>query len=211
MKKFFSMMAACLLLAGVTACNDDDETSYEYTPLTKAERMAQLRNMQGNYEGTVFYNINEYTNKADSANITATLTASDSLMQINNLPIKIIEKQLQEKYRGKLDTTAVMPTLNAHLSVYLPWGYLPSDAEKVHWFTFIPGDKNNSTSFPVSYGGEQRMMTISYSLQSNNYASNGAYTNNRMAVQFIIKSVAIDGEFGATYISEIMNARLIKK
>ena len=210
MKKILSLIAVCLLVVGFTSCNDDDD-KYEYQSLTKEERAAQLRDMVGNYTGTLYYNVNEYTNRADSANISATITAEDSTMTISNLPIKIIAKRLESDRASKLDTTAVMPTLEANVSVYLPYGYLPEDSKLVHWFEFIPKGENMQTKFPVTYNGQDRVMTVGYTTRYNSYPSNGAFSGKRIVLQFIINSVAIDGEFPAQYIYEVMNARLTRQ
>lgn len=210
MKKILSLMAVCLLVVGFSACNDDDD-KYEYKELTKEQRAQQLRDMEGNYDGTLYFNINEYTHRADSTTISATITASDSTMTLSNLPLKIIAKRLESDRASKLDTTAVMPTLEANARPYLPYGYVLDDTKLVHWFEFIPKGQNYQVQFPVNYGGTQRTMTVTYATRYNTYASNGAFTGNRMVLQFIINSVSVDGEFPSQYIYEVMNARLIRQ
>ena len=211
MKKIFSLLAVCLLFVGFTSCSDDDDNSYKYEALTKEQRAAQLRDMAGDYTGWVHYNKNDYTAKYDSAAVTATLTAEDSLLSINNLPVRIVTHQLAQDYKNKIDTTGTMPRLDANLEVYLPYGYVPDDSKLVHWFYFTPNYKNLEVTFPVSYDGKLHNMTVTYSTRYNSYASSGAFTGNRLVAQVYISSVALDGVFSKQYINEVLDARLTKK
>lgn len=211
MKKILSLLAVCLLFVGFTSCSDDDNDGYKYEALTKAQRAEQLRDMAGDYTGWVHYNKNDYTSKYDSAAVTATLTAEDSLLSISNLPVRIVTHQLAQDFKNKIDTTGTMPNLDAHLEVYLPYGYVPEDSKLVHWFYYTPNYKNLETTFPVNYDGQLRNMTVTYSTRYNNYASSGAYTGGRLVAQIYINSVALDGVFAKQYINEVLDARLTKK
>lgn len=223
MKKILSLLAVCMIFVGLASCGDDDDlkptpnpaTSKDSTRtyLTPEERAAQLRDMQGVYKGWAYFKYNDNISRyKDSAMVSATVTSNDSLMVIKNLPLRIITNRLDRSYAQHLDSTAVIPDVEATVRIYLPAGRTPAHANMFeHWFWFLPRGKNYQMTFPVTYDGQERNMTLTFAPNYSSFASNGAFLVRRMLFNVIISSVSLEGVFNNQAINEILEPRLIRQ
>lgn len=223
MKKILSLLAVCMIFVGLASCGDDDDlkptpnpgTSKDSTRtyLTPEERAAQLRDMQGVYKGWAYFKYNDNTSRyKDSAMVSATVTSNDSLMVLKNLPLRIITNRLDRSYAQRLDSTAVIPDIEATVRIYLPAGYTADRANMYeHWFWFLPRGKNYQVTFPVTYDGQERNMTLTFAPNYSSFASNGAFLIRRMLFNVIISSVSLEGVFNNQAINEILEPRLIRQ
>lgn len=223
MKKILSLLAVCMIFVGLASCGDDDDLKPTPNPgtgkdstrtyLTPEERAAQLRDMQGVYKGWAYFKYNDYAGKyKDSAMVSATVTSNDSLMVLKNLPLRIITNRLDRSYAQHLDSTAVIPDVEATVRIYLPAGRTPAHANMFeHWFWFLPRGKNYQMTFPVTYDGQERSMTLTFAPNYSSFASNGAFLVRRMLFNVIISSVSLEGVFNNQAINEILEPRLIRQ
>lgn len=223
MKKILSLLAVCMIFVGLASCGDDDDLKPTPNPgtgkdstrtyLTPEERAAQLRDMQGVYKGWAYFKYNDNISRyKDSAMVSATVTSNDSLMVIKNLPLRIITNRLDRSYAQHLDSTAVIPDIEATVRIYLPAGYTADSANMYeHWFWFLPRGKNYQMTFPVTYDGQERNMTLTFAPNYSSFASNGAFLIRRMLFNVIISSVSLEGVFNNQAINEILEPRLIRQ
>lgn len=223
MKKILGLLAVCMIFVGLASCGDDDDLKPTPTPgtgkdstrtyLTPEERAAQLRDMQGVYKGWTYFKYNDNISRyKDSAMVSATVTSNDSLMVIKNLPLRIITNRLDRSYAQHLDSTAVIPDIEATVRIYLPAGYTADRANMYeHWFWFLPRGKNYQMTFPVTYDGQERNMTLTFAPNYSSFASNGAFLIRRMLFNVIISSVSLEGVFNNQAINEILEPRLIRQ
>lgn len=223
MKKILSLLAVCMIFVGLASCGDDDDLKPTPNPgtgkdstrtyLTPEERAAQLRDMQGVYKGWAYFKYNDYAGKyKDSAMVSATVTSNDSLMVLKNLPLRIIINRLDRSYAQHLDSTAVIPDVEATVRIYLPAGRTPAHANMFeHWFWFLPRGKNYQMTFPVTYDGQERNMTLTFAPNYSSFASNGAFLVRRMLFNVIISSASLEGVFNNQAINEILEPRLIRQ
>lgn len=223
MKKILSLLAVCMIFVGLASCGDDDDLKPTPNPgtgkdstrtyLTPEERAAQLRDMQGVYKGWAYFKYNDNISRyKDSAMVSATVTSNDSLMVIKNLPLRIITNCLDRSYAQHLDSTAVIPDIEATVRIYLPAGYTADRANMYeHWFWFLPRGKNYQMTFPVTYDGQERNMTLTFAPNYSSFASNGAFLIRRMLFNVIISSVSLEGVFNNQAINEILEPRLIRQ
>lgn len=223
MKKILSLLAVCIIFVGLASCGDDDDLKPTPNPgtgkdstrtyLTPEERAAQLRDMQGVYKGWAYFKYNDNISRyKDSAMVSATVTSYDSLMVIKNLPLRIITNRLDRSYAQHLDSTAVIPDIEATVRIYLPAGYTADRANMYeHWFWFLPRGKNYQMTFPVTYDGQERNMTLTFAPNYSSFASNGAFLIRRMLFNVIISSVSLEGVFNNQAINEILEPRLIRQ
>lgn len=223
MKKNLSLLAVCMIFVGLASCGDDDDLKPTPNPgtgkdstrtyLTPEERAAQLRDMQGVYKGWAYFKYNDYAGKyKDSAMVSATVTSNDSLMVLKNLPLRIITNRLDRSYAQHLDSTAVIPDVEATVRIYLPAGRTPAHANMFeHWFWFLPRGKNYQMTFPVTYDGQERNMTLTFAPNYSSFASNGAFLVRRMLFNVIISSASLEGVFNNQAINEILEPRLIRQ
>lgn len=223
MKKILSLLAVCMIFVGLASCGDDDDLKPTPNPgtgkdstrtyLTPEERAAQLRDMQGVYKGWAYFKYNDNISRyKDSAMVSATVTSNDSLMVIKNLPLRIITNRLDRSYAQHLDSTAVIPDIEATVRIYLPAGYTADRANMFeHWFWFLPRGKNYQMTFPVTYDGQERNMTLIFAPNYSSFASNGAFLIRRMLFNVIISSVSLEGVFNNQAINEILEPRLIRQ
>lgn len=223
MKKILSLLAVCMIFVGLASCGDDDDLKPTPNPgtgkdstrtyLTPEERAAQLRDMQGVYKGWAYFKYNDNAGKyKDSAMVSATVTSNDSLMVLKNLPLRIITNRLDRSYAQHLDSTAVIPDVEATVRIYLPAGRTPAHANMFeHWFWFLPRGKNYQMTFPVTYDGQERNMTLTFAPNYSSFASNGAFLVRRMLFNVIISSVSLEGVFNNQAINEILEPRLIRQ
>lgn len=223
MKKILSLLAVCMIFVGLASCGDDDDLKPTPNPgtgkdstrtyLTPEECAAQLRDMQGVYKGWAYFKYNDNISRyKDSAMVSATVTSNDSLMVIKNLPLRIITNRLDRSYAQHLDSTAVIPDIEATVRIYLPAGYTADRANMYeHWFWFLPRGKNYQMTFPVTYDGQERNMTLTFAPNYSSFASNGAFLIRRMLFNVIISSVSLEGVFNNQAINEILEPRLIRQ
>lgn len=223
MKKILSLLAVCMIFVGLASCGDDDDLKPTPNPgtgkdstrtyLTPEERAAQLRDMQGVYKGWAYFKYNDNISRyKDSAMVSATVTSNDSLMVIKNLPLRIITNRLDRSYAQHLDSTAVIPDIEATVRIYLLAGYTADRANMYeHWFWFLPRGKNYQMTFPVTYDGQERNMTLTFAPNYSSFASNGAFLIRRMLFNVIISSVSLEGVFNNQAINEILEPRLIRQ
>lgn len=223
MKKILSLLAVCMIFVGLASCGDDDDLKPTPNPgtgkdstrtyLTPEERAAQLRDMQGVYKGWAYFKYNDNISRyKDSAMVSATVTSNDSLMVLKNLPLRIITNRLDRSYAQNLDSTAVIPDVEATVRIYLPAGRTPAHANMFeHWFWFLPRGKNYQMTFPVTYDGQERNMTLTFAPNYSSFASNGAFLVRRMLFNVIISSVSLEGVFNNQAINEILEPRLIRQ
>ena len=223
MKKILRLLAVCMIFVGLASCGDDDDLKPTPNPgtgkdstrtyLTPEERAAQLRDMQGVYKGWAYFKYNDNISRyKDSAMVSATVTSNDSLMVIKNLPLRIITNRLDRSYAQHLDSTAVIPDIEATVRIYLPAGYTADRANMYeHWFWFLPRGKNYQMTFPVTYDGKERNMTLTFAPNYSSFASNGAFLIRRMLFNVIISSVSLEGVFNNQAINEILEPRLIRQ
>lgn len=223
MKKILSLLAVCMIFVGLASCGDDDDLKPTPNPgtgkdstrtyLTPEERAAQLRDMQGVYKGWAYFKYNDNISRyKDSAMVSATVTSNDSLMVIKNLPLRIITNRLDRSYAQHLESTAVIPDIEATVRIYLPAGYTADRANMYeHWFWFLPRGKNYQMTFPVTYDGQERNMTLTFAPNYSSFASNGAFLIRRMLFNVIISSVSLEGVFNNQAINEILELRLIRQ
>ena len=223
MKKILSLLAVCMIFVGLASCGDDDDLKPTPNPgtgkdstrtyLTPEERAAQLRDMQGVYKGWAYFKYNDNISRyKDSAMVSATVTSNDSLMVIKNLPLRIITNRLDRSYAQHLDSTAVIPDVEATVRIYLPAGRTPAHANMFeHWFWFLPRGKNYQMTFPVTYDGQERNMTLTFAPNYSSFASNGAFLVRRMLFNVIISSASLEGVFNNQAINEILEPRLIRQ
>ena len=223
MKKILSLLAVCMIFVGLASCGDDDDLKPTPNPgtgkdstrtyLTPEERAAQLRDMQGVYKGWAYFKYNDNISRyKDSAMVSATVTSNDSLMVIKNLLLRIITNRLDRSYAQHLDSTAVIPDIEATVRIYLPAGYTADRANMYeHWFWFLPRGKNYQMTFPVTYDGQERNMTLTFAPNYSSFASNGAFLIRRMLFNVIISSVSLEGVFNNQAINEILEPRLIRQ
>ena len=223
MKKILSLLAVCMIFVGLASCGADDDLKPTPNPgtgkdstrtyLTPEERAAQLRDMQGVYKGWAYFKYNDNISRyKDSAMVSATVTSNDSLKVIKNLPLRIITNRLDRSYAQHLDSTAVIPDIEATVRIYLPAGYTADRANMYeHWFWFLPRGKNYQMTFPVTYDGQERNMTLTFAPNYSSFASNGAFLIRRMLFNVIISSVSLEGVFNNQAINEILEPRLIRQ
>lgn len=223
MKKILSLLAVCMIFVGLASCGDEDDLKPTPNPgtgkdstrtyLTPEERAAQLRDMQGVYKGWAYFKYNDNISRyKDSAMVSATVTSNDSLMVIKNLPLRTITNRLDRSYAQHLDSTAVIPDIEATVRIYLPAGYTADRANMYeHWFWFLPRGKNYQMTFPVTYDGQERNMTLTFAPNYSSFASNGAFLIRRMLFNVIISSVSLEGVFNNQAINEILEPRLIRQ
>ena len=223
MKKILSLLAVCMIFVGLASCGDDDDLKPTPNPgtgkdstrtyLTPEERAAQLRDMQGVYKGWAYFKYNDNISRyKDSAMVSAPVTSHDSLMVLKNLPLRVFTNRLDRSYAQHLDSTAVIPDIEATVRIYLPAGYTADRANMYeHWFWFLPRGKNYQMTFPVTYDGQERNMTLTFAPNYSSFASNGAFLIRRMLFNVIISSVSLEGVFNNQAINEILEPRLIRQ
>ena len=79
------------------------------------------------YKGWAYFKYNDNISRyKDSAMVSATVTSNDSLMVIKNLPLRIITNRLDRSYAQHLDSTAVIPDIEATVRIYLPAATRPT-------------------------------------------------------------------------------------
>ena len=219
MKKILSLLAVCMIFVGLASCGDDDDLKPTPNPGTGKDSTRtyltpeELRDMQGVYKGWAYFKYNDNISRyKDSAMVSATVTSNDSLMVIKNLPLRIITNRLDRSYAQHLDSTAVIPDIEATVRIYLPAGYTADRANMYeHWFWFLPRGKNYQMTFPVTYDGQERNMTLTFAPNYSSFASNGAFLIRRMLFNVIISSVSLEGVFNNQAINEILEPRLIRQ
>ena len=204
MKKILSLLAVCMIFVGLASCGDDDDLKPTPNPgtgkdstrtyLTPEEPAAQLRDMQCVYKGWAYFKYNDNISRyKDSAMVSATVTSNDSLMVIKNLQLRIITIRLDRSYAQHLDSSSVIPVFEATVRTYLPAGYTADRANMYeHWFWFLPRGKNYQMTFPVTYDGQERNMTLTFAPNYSSFASNVAFLIRRMLFNVIISSVSLE-------------------
>ena len=190
-------------LAALVACNDDkDGDDYVFVPLTPAEKAAQINEMQGNYTGKLYYNINIYAATiGDSTNISWTVNAADSTLLIQDFPMKAIAGSISSTEMQEAFLNGGTNPLKTQLYLYRPWG--TEGPLQTAYFNIIPkGDEDLAVKMPLTIGGEQKNVTLLFTtgMQTSAYSayySVGQFYNKALVANLILKQVVVDG--GSTY------------
>ncbi|MCI7309729.1 MAG: DUF4840 domain-containing protein [Prevotella sp.] len=168
------LVMACFvtLSTALTACiGNDNEDNYVYTPLTPAEKSAQINNMAGTYRGKALLYLSDgyRLSKKDSADITLTV-ATDSTLRINNFPLRLLTHQLTNealKTAVKTQTTAFI----SNIFLYKPFGIERqiTNHQDFHFFSLwnasLPStEKIWTIKLPYTYNNEQSSMSMTLSV-----------------------------------------------
>lgn len=203
--KHLTMAVIALAVSAMTtSClnSDNDDDNYQYVPLTQAQKTTQMGRMAGTYQGELLSNYREFSNtilyRDTVKNITATLSASDSVLTLNDLPVKALTRKMDETMAGKIDMNSAPITLKAVLHPYLPYGYTN---EQGYFFAISQGKDNKSDAFTLSIkddNGEYapHKTTIEYATRMGyNITPSGIYqlSNSAFGAQFILYKMAIEG------------------
>ncbi|MCR5131770.1 MAG: DUF4840 domain-containing protein [Prevotella sp.] len=200
-KLFFATLTA-LVVAGFASCNSDDEDAYVFVPLTPSELAQQINEIQGTYEGSVYFKYNSYYSAfTDSTGANWKVTATDSVMTIENVPMKVFATNIQNEALKTAIQNDSTHNLNVHLSLYRPYG--TEGTLQTYYYGAVPfGEDNYVVTLPLTVGEEQKNVTFTFASSFSasyysGYYSVGTFYNKTMTTYLILKSVKIEG--GGTY------------
>jgi len=198
-RKLFFATLTVIVVAGFASCNsDDDEDAYVFVPLTQAELTQQINEIQGSYKGSVFFRYNSYYAAfTDSTGANWKVTASDSLMTIENVPLKVFASHIQYEALRNAIANDSTHNLKVHLSLYRPYG--TSGTLTTYYFGAVPfGEENYVMTLPLTIGEEQKNVKFTFATSYavtyyNGFYSVGTFNSNTMTTYLILKSAEIEG------------------
>ncbi len=203
------LVMACFvtLSTALTACiGNDNEDNYVYTPLTPAEKSAQINNMAGTYSGKALLYLSDgyRLSKKDSADITLTV-ATDSTLRINNFPLRLLTHQLTNealKTAVKTQTTAFI----SHMFLYKPFGIERQITNHQDFYFFnlwnaslSATEGNWKVELPYTYNNQQSLMYMSLPLNQSsglNTQSPNMYTRKSDNIVFYFMPDYLQWESG---------------
>ena len=195
LKKTILPLMAIAMMALAACSNDDNEDSYIYVPLTPAEKAEQINNMQGTYQGQCFFAPDMYYLAfTDSVKASWTVTASDSVITINNFPMKVFVENIVDKNMREALQNDSIHSIPSRVVLYRPWG--TTGTLQNAYFNFIPkGSSDFTVEIPLEIDGvEKKVSFIFNSVYMNSTYSVGAFNTNEMAFNMILKQLKIEGE-----------------
>ena len=196
-----------IALMALVACNsDDNEDSYIYVPLTPAEKAEQINHMQGTYQGKCFFAPDlYYLAFTDSVKASWTVTASDSLITINNFPMKAFTSAIDNLEMKEAFSNDSTQTLKLSVYLYRPWG--TSGTLSNAYFNAIPkGTEQLKVTVPMTFGSEVKNTTLQFGTSFRNaFYAEGAFDNQK-AMYFYMILEKISVENGPMYYANTMIA-----
>lgn len=196
-KTLLPMLMLMLAVSTLVSCNNDDVEEYVYVPLTPAELAQQINEMRGNYEGSLYYRyIPTYNVFNDSTGAQWRVSATDSIMTIENVRLKAFATYIQnQELRQALENDSTQ-NLSVRLSLYRPWG--TEGTLQTYWFGATPvGTQDYVVTLPLKVGEETKNVTLNFSSNFYNNYSAGYFGNNEMLVYLVLQTASIEG--GGTY------------
>ena len=204
-KTLLPLMAFAMMT--LVACNsDDNEDSYIYVPLTPAEKAEQINNMQGTYQGHCFFAPDLYFLAfTDSVKASWTVTASDSVITIDNFPMKAFTPAIENLEMKEAFSNDSTQTLKVNVYLYRPWG--TSGPLTNAFFNAIPkGTEEMKTTVPMKFGSEVKNTTLHFATNfRNTFYAEGAF-DNKKAMYFYMILEKISVENGPMYYANTMIA-----
>ncbi len=181
---------------GLTSCfGDDDDDKETIHQLTKEERAAQVREMAGNYQGWIYYG-DDQTLKTDSAAIFWTVTAPDSTLALNSLPVGIFKQGINDKAIREIFDTPDVVSVRAELQPYVNTSKTPG------FYTYWALPKNDVVEFDIFKEDATHHVKVNFAYQMDAYVNTyststfysvGEYLEGKMLAYLLIKSVVVDG------------------
>lgn len=202
-KTLLPLMAFAMMT--LVACNsDDNEETYTYVPLTPAEKAEQINRMQGTYKGQCFFAPDLYFLAfTDSVKASWTVTASDSVITIDNFPMKAFTPAIENLEMKEAFSNDSTQTLKVNVYLYRPWG--TSGPLTNAFFNAIPkGTEEMKTTVPMKFGSEVKNTTLHFATNfRNTFYATGAFDNkNAMYFYMILEKIVV--EDGPTYYANTM-------
>ena len=206
LKKTILPLMTIAMMALAACSNDDNEDSYIYVPLTPAEKAEQINNMQGTYQGQCFFAPDMYYLAfTDSVKASWTVTASDSVITINNFPMKVFTPAIDNLEMKEAFSNDSLQTLKLSVYFYRPWG--TSGPLTNAYFNAIPkGTEQLKVTVPMTFGSEVKNTTLQFGTSFRNaFYAEGAF-DNKKAMYFYMILEKISVENGPTYYANTMIA-----
>ena len=155
LNKMMLVTFSSIALLGITSCNLDNNKDNK--GLTPAEVKVAYESVKGNYTGKVFFNrLNESATslERDSLPVSATIN-TDSTLIINNLPMKVLTGQLENKeLKNSIESLGT-----TNLKCYI--GFVKKDP-----VTFLVNP--TPLSLNINYKGKAQLFKTSFFLNNRN-------------------------------------------
>ena len=206
LKKTIMPLMVIAMMALVACNSDDNEDSYIYVPLTPAEKAEQINHMQGTYQGKCFFAPDlYYLAFTDSVKASWTVTASDSVITINNFPMKAFTSAIDNLEMKEAFSNDSTQTLKLSVYLYRPWG--TSGTLSNAYFNAIPkGTEQLKVTVPMTFGSEVKNTTLQFGTNFRNaFYAEGAFDNQK-AMYFYMILEKISVENGPMYYANTMIA-----
>ena len=197
LKNLFMLLCAFAGLT-LTSCLSDDDNDNTISPLTPQQKLAQLTDMAGPYSGKVFF-VNDSTQLIDSiSGTTWNVTANDSALVIDNLPLKVLahglpETELKRELLKSEATTQVFGNISPYVN--------ENNSKQYYTFWVIP--KDYKTSFKYQFGEMEHDFTVEFDYQltaalssyysTMTYYATGEYYNSQFVTYILLKRLSCDG------------------
>ena len=199
MKKTIQLMAIMLcIVAGMSICSclgsDDNNKVTTLQPLTQEEKLAQLREMAGFYNGWIYF-INDTTSRTDSIPVSWTVTAPDSTITINNFPVQVLANGITDRGVRKVLFNSGTRELTGSIRPYV------NEHNKENYYTFLLTPTNYSLAFTTEHEGAQHQVQVNFTYQLAafttdyypvNYFANGEYIKSNFVGFLLVKEVKFD-------------------
>lgn len=206
-KNLIFFLIAVFTLGMFTACGDDDEnTTTEYTPLTSAEKAAQMNAMVGHYTGTLGYDA-QYNYYAGGLvyndtvkDVQLDITASDSTLTFKNFPLKVFAFSASDTTLKAVLYSDTTVTMKVRLALYKPY-YTSSSLTNYYYYETIPLDASSdntwTSTFNIEAGDKTYAVEIdfaqAFTIAGSYLYSSGAYYNDELSFFLLTKSISING------------------
>ena len=197
--RFYLMAAlmAAIILPSVTSCldsKDDDNNSTPARSLTDSEKSIIMSIIAGDYEGKLYYIKTDQ--KEDSIYIHYTITASDSVLRINDFDFKTLERPLltwgeeASKTAAQAGLGVIELVLHPYYNQYFSAGDYTFNYsfDKPFYFNFNDGEKDHSIVMTLG-----QYVDYMYAYETLRYYNFVEYYSKQMQGNLIIKSMNVDG------------------
>ena len=200
MKKIRTYLTAALMAAVIlpsaTSClgddNDDDNTPSR--ELTASEKSIIMLNVDGSYEGKLYYVNNEQ--KEDSIDIHYTINATDSVLRISDFDFKTLERasltwgEELSKTVGKAGQAAIELVLHPYYNQYLTAGDYTFNYSNEHPTSAVYTEEEKEHTVQMTMG---QYVDYVYMYETLRYSNFIEYYSSMMQGNLIIKSLTVDG------------------
>ena len=191
-------LMATIILPTVTSCldndNDDNSNTTPSRSLTDSEKSIIMSNVAGDYEGKLYY-IN-MEQKEDSIDIHYTITASDSVLCINDFDFKTLQRvtltwgEEPSQTVGSAGQAAFKLVLHPYYNEYLTAGDYTFNYSYDTPLSFIYNDGEKDHSIIITM---TQYVDFIYTYETLRYYNFVEYYSKLMQGNIIIKSVTVDG------------------